>query len=225
MAVPQEESVETVLRHHVEVGNPLLLIVKPGEVLTRQRIFINRPARKVFRFLKPDAGPPQYHFRMIRKIKASGNPSRTAYLFSQFQTTIQKTVFIAASNGNSPAFRSDPESLLHRITHGKPRIVSEITIALQTGNDDQRLALIFRFPGNDHTITRLPECLLQPCDTILRRISLMTNHQGDIARRAGKECPGEHEKNPQKKMVPGKSQVSAHSIRFHSIRFHSTNLK
>ena len=65
MPVPEVQRIELVLHHHVEVPDPLFLIVEPREVLGCVRVFIDGMSWQILRLLQSDAGAAHHHLRTL----------------------------------------------------------------------------------------------------------------------------------------------------------------
>ena len=68
MAVPQINGVHLVVYKHVEILNPLLLVVQPRKEFGRVGIFVNHSARQKIRFLNADARSAQNHLGSLTTI-------------------------------------------------------------------------------------------------------------------------------------------------------------
>ena len=83
---------------HIEVFNPLFLIIKPRETFRSIRILIHTVSRQVSHFLQTDTSTAEHHFRTIfqlfRKVKLAIRVVHTAY---QFATSVDHSASVSAA--------------------------------------------------------------------------------------------------------------------------------
>ena len=110
MPVPQVEGVHLVVYQHVEIVEPLPLIVKPREVFGRVGIFIHLMAGPVERLLQTDAGPTQHHLRILPAV-SDVEIAMVPGIVGQFAATIDHPRPIVAVHDDVTFLAADVEAL------------------------------------------------------------------------------------------------------------------
>ncbi|CDA83391.1 unknown [Bacteroides sp. CAG:754] len=86
VSVPEIQGIHTVGNQHIQVFNPLFLIIEPRETLGRIGIFINTVSRQISHFLQTDTSTTKHHFRPVlqffRKVQFAFRIVHTVYQFT-----------------------------------------------------------------------------------------------------------------------------------------------
>ena len=99
MAIPKVQRIHAVGNQHIQVFNPLLFIIKPGETFRRIRIFVHTMPRKVCHLLQSYTCTTQYHFRTVfqflREVQLT---IRIIHTVNQFTASVNDTTPIPAGH-------------------------------------------------------------------------------------------------------------------------------
>ena len=98
MTIPEIQGIHAVGYQHIEIFNPLFLIIKPRETFRSIRILIHTVSRQVSHLLQTDTSAAEHHFRTIfqlfRKVKLAIRVVHTVY---QFATSVDHSASVSAA--------------------------------------------------------------------------------------------------------------------------------
>ena len=112
MSVPQIQGIHTVFHQHIQVLDPLFLVIKPREALRRIGIFIHPSSGQVFHFLNPHTTSAEHHFGSVRQLCRKLQVVVLPYMVYQFTTAINHTTSIVSCHCSHVSTGRNGKSLL-----------------------------------------------------------------------------------------------------------------
>ena len=88
MTVPEIERIHLVVYEHIEILDPLFLVIEPREVLWGIRVFVNLMARQINGFLQAYAGTTEHHFRCIYLFQRHIERAMLSHVFCYFVAAV-----------------------------------------------------------------------------------------------------------------------------------------
>ena len=91
MTVPEIKRIHLVVYEHIEILDPLFLVIEPREILRCIRVFVNLMARQINGFLQAYAGTTEHHFRCIYLFQRHIERAMLSHVFCYFVTAVDDT--------------------------------------------------------------------------------------------------------------------------------------
>ena len=91
MTIPEIERIHLVVYEHIEILDPLFLVIEPREVLRCIRVFVNLMTRQINGLLQTYTSTTEHHFRCIYLFQRHIERAMLSHVFCYFVTAVDDT--------------------------------------------------------------------------------------------------------------------------------------